>query len=78
LPQGSIHLRSSSVSPFAACQNLLEIAIAGARQLSEQAGREIPLYAAVFSDQRTEGKCRLYRRHLKPMGELFYSAGEAA
>lgn len=36
-----------------------------------QAGTPMPYLSAVFSNDRTAAKCRLYRRFGKPMGEFF-------
>lgn len=35
------------------------------------AGTPVPLQMAVYSDVRTEAKCRLLRRQLHPIGQLF-------
>lgn len=35
------------------------------------AGTPVPLQMAVYSEARTEAKCRLYRRQLQPIGQLF-------
>lgn len=42
-----------------------------------QAGTPVPLQTAVYSDERTEAKCRLHRRQLHPIGQLFVYRPEA-
>lgn len=48
-------------------KNLLMLAVGAGKQLG------MPLVAGVTSTERTEGKCRLYRRHMTPFGAFFIS-----